>query len=205
MILLQLRYHSVNVNLQCIAQEGDHSPKYLQILSNYDISPTTTFGKFHKRTVSLNGQTALIFFSDKIFDLMPQMNDIQFDGTFYCVPRQFYQLWTIFVSVGRYSLPTIHCLMIGKEQGLYICILKSIRDLIPQFKPTTSMSDWEIAPRNAFKDIYPEVHITGCWFHFPQRIWHATQKLGLVQSFNTKEDLSTFVGHLMAIPSSQAP
>ena len=96
-----------------------------------DMLPTTTFGNFHKRTVSLDGQTALIFFSDKIVDLMPQMNDIQFDGTFYCVPRQFYQLWTIFVSVGRHSLPAIHCLMTGKEQGLYIRILESIRDLIP--------------------------------------------------------------------------
>ena len=100
------------------------------------------------------------------------MNDIQFDGTFYCVPRQFYQLWTIFVTVGRHSLPAIHCLMTGKEQGLYKCILESIRNLIPQFKPTTCMSDWEIAPRNAFKDIYPDIHITGCWFHFTQRIWH---------------------------------
>ena len=79
------------------------------------------------------------------------MNDIQFDGTFYCVLRQFYQLWTIFVTVGRHSLPAIHCLMTGKEQGLYKCILESIRNIIPQFKPTTCMSYWEIAPRNAFK------------------------------------------------------
>ena len=35
MILLQLRYRSVNANLQCIAQEGDHRPKYLQMLYNY--------------------------------------------------------------------------------------------------------------------------------------------------------------------------
>ena len=83
--------------------------------------------------------------------------------------------------------------MTGKEQG-QIC------DLIPQFKPTTCMSDWEIAPHNAFKDIYPEVHITGCWFHFTQRIWHATQKVRLVRSFNTNEELSTFVRFLMAIP-----
>ena len=52
--------------------------------------------------------------------------------------------------------------MTEKEKGLYKCILESIRNLIPQFKPTTCMSDWEIAPRNAFKDIYPDIHITGC-------------------------------------------
>ena len=35
MILLQLRYDSVNANFQYIAQEGDHSPKYPQMLYNY--------------------------------------------------------------------------------------------------------------------------------------------------------------------------
>ena len=90
--------------------------------------------------------------------------------------------------------------MTRKEQGLYECILESIRNHIPQFKPTICMSDWEIAPRNAFKDIYPDIHITGCWFHSTQRIWHQTQKLGLFQSFSTNEDLSTFVRNLLAIP-----
>ena len=65
--------------------------------------PTTTFGKFHKSTVSVNDQTALIFFSDIMRELITQIPDIQFDGTFYCVPKQFYQLWTIFVTVERHT------------------------------------------------------------------------------------------------------
>ena len=162
--------------------------------------PTTTFGKFHKSTVTINDQTALIFFSDKMMDLVSQAPDIQFDGTFYCVPKQFYQLWTIFVRVERHSLPAIHCLLTGKEQGLYKCIMESIRNLVPQFNPMSCMSDWEIAPRNVMKELYPDINIKGCWFHFTQRIWHQTQKLGLVNSFHSNRDLSTFVRHLMAIP-----
>ena len=92
----------------------------------YLLLPTTTFGKFHKSTVSVNDQTALIFFSDKMRELIPQIPDIQFDGTSYCVPKQFYQLWTIFVTVERHTLPAIHCLLTGKEEGLYRCIMEII-------------------------------------------------------------------------------
>ena len=73
------------------------------------------------------------------------------------------------------------------------------RNLIPQFTFTAcTMSDWEIALRNVFKDIYPDIHIRLLvWFYTAK---HPTQILGFVPSFNTNEDLSTFVRHLMVIP-----
>ena len=135
-----------------------------------------------------------------MMDLVSPAPHIQVDGTFYCVPKQFYQLWTIFVRVERHSLPAIHYLLTGKEQGLYKCIMESIRNLVPQFNPMSCMSDWEIAPRNVMKELYPDINIKGCWFHFTQRIWHQTKKLGLGNSFHSNRDLSKFVRHLMAIP-----
>ena len=114
-----------------------------------DLLPTTAFGKFHKTTVSLNDQTALIFFSDTIFDLIPQMNDIQFDGTFTMFRGnstncgQFFFNWQTLLTC--YPLSNDR-----KGKGLYECILESIRNLIPQFKPTTCMSDWEIAVKSIF-------------------------------------------------------
>ena len=80
-------------------------------------------------------------------------------------------------------MPAIHCLMTSKSQELYTGILENLVANIPQIKPMASMSDWEPAPRNAFKEIYPQIKIYGCWFHFTQCIWAKTQKLGLTQSF----------------------
>ena len=40
----------------------------------------------------------------------------------------------------------------------------------------------------------------GCWFHFTQRIWATTQKLGLTQSFKENVQVSKFIRLLMAIP-----
>ena len=88
-------------------------------------------------------------------DCLNVISNIQFDGTFYTVPAQFYQLWTIFVTVGRRTLPALHCLITSKPQELYQTILEKIRATIPQFKPLTSMSDWEAAAREVFKEVYP--------------------------------------------------
>ena len=162
--------------------------------------PTTPFGRFHKSTVIANNQTAIICFSDAMKDFIPQISDIQFDGTFFVVPIQFYQLWTLFVTVGNHTLPAIHCLMTGKEEELYTAVLDKICNLIPQFHPKTCMSDWERAPRNSLEQIFPNVKIYGCWFHYTQRIWGKTQKLGLVQSFREYHELATYIRKLMAIP-----
>ena len=144
-------------------------------------------------------QVAVIFYSETMMNLLPEITDIQFDGTFYTVPVKFYQLWTIFVVVDRYTLPAIHYLMTSKSQKLYIAILDRIFSNLPNFKPMTVISDWESAPRNSFKEIYPNININGCWFHYTQRIWAKVQKLGLTQSFHENNEITKFVKQLMAI------
>ena len=104
------------------------------------------------------------------------------------------------MSVGRHTIPAIHCLMTSKSQELYTGILENLVANIPQFKPMASMSDWEPVPRNAFKEIYPQIKIYGCWFHFTQCIWAKTQKLGLTQSFKDNIQVAKFIRQLMAIP-----
>ena len=76
--------------------------------------------------------------------------------------------------------------MTAKDQNLYKAVLNDIRRLIPQFQPEVTMSDWEAAPRNAVKEIYPNVKNYGCWFHFSQRVWQKTQKLGLVERLSQR-------------------
>ena len=77
------------------------------------ILPTTDFGNYYKFSGTCGNQTAVVFFSDKMNNFLTEVTNIQFDGTFFTVPVQFSQLWTIFVAVGRHTLPTIHCLTRG--------------------------------------------------------------------------------------------
>ena len=79
--------------------------------------------------------------------------------------------------MGKHSLPAIHCLMTAKSQYLYQAVLENISIKLPHFKPLAAMADWELAARNALKEVYPHIKMYGCWLHFTQRIWMKTQKL----------------------------
>ena len=94
--------------------------------------------------------------------------------------------------------------MTSKSQELYIAILGRIFSNSPNFKPTTVVSDRESAPRNRFKQLYPNTNINGCWFHYTQCIWAKVQKLGLTQSYHDNNEISRYVKQLMAFPFKPA-
>ena len=153
-----------------------------------------------KATVVLEDRIAVIFFSDRIYEILADSNKIDFDGTFYAVPKQFYQLWTLFITIERHTIPLIHCPFTNKDEELYTAVLFKIKALILQLQPTSTMSDWEIGPRNAFKNVYPGTRIYGCWFHYTQAIWKKIQKCKLTSSYKRNPELATSIRKIMALP-----
>ena len=123
-----------------------------------DMITTTNFWKYYKFSVSVGNEIGEVFISEPMKDFLSQITNIQYDGTFFTEPIQFYQLWTIFIKVGRHNLPAIHCLLTGKNQHLYQAILETISENIPHFRPLASMSDWD-ASRNEFRETYPQVNV----------------------------------------------
>ena len=75
--------------------------------------------------------------------ILSEVEDVYFDGTFYTVPSQFYQLWTIFARFQRHVLPLIHCILTSKSEELYTAILAKVHELIHQLMPIHGMSEWE--------------------------------------------------------------
>ena len=78
--------------------------------------------------------------------------------------------------------------------------LENISVNIPLFQPSSSMSEWEPAARIVFRHVYPQMKVYRCWFHFTQRNWMKTQKVGLCNSFRDSHEVATFVRQLMAMP-----
>ena len=68
-----------------------------------ELIPNKAFGQFYQFTVARDNQIAVVFYSDKMRTFLSEITNIQFDGTFFTVPVQFSQLWTIFASVGRHT------------------------------------------------------------------------------------------------------
>ena len=162
--------------------------------------PSSNFDVHYKGEVQIGSDIGVIFFSDKMTATLSEVENIFFDGTFYTVPSQFYQLWTIFARFGRHVLQVIHCILTGKHEEVYTAVLARIHELVPQLAPIYGMSDWEKGARNAVKTQFPGIHLRGCHFHYSQSVWRKIQKLGLSNIYHTNSDFKTLIRTFMALP-----
>ena len=104
----------LNVSLQCTVRERLWNLKWHRTLEFSDMIHNTTFGKYFQFSVRIGDHTDVVFFSEKMMLFLSDVTDIQFGGTFFTVPIQFTQLWTLFVPIELSSLPATYCLMTGK-------------------------------------------------------------------------------------------
>lgn len=103
------------------------------------------------------------------------------DGTFRVVPSLFYQLYTLHVDLSRGDeavnfAPLLYILLPDKRQATYEKVFSILRDqfsvVIENFK-----CDYEIAAINGLRAIFPDVKITGCFYHFSNAVWKKSKKL----------------------------
>lgn len=126
------------------------------------------FCSIESRRLLKNPMTELCFFGD---------------GTFKCVPQQFYQLYTLHVDLFSNQhttniLPIIFALLPNKTEATYVRLLILIRSKlgveIKNFK-----CDFEIAVINAIKIIYPNCQTTTCFYHFNKNVWKKAKALNV--------------------------
>ena len=116
------------------------------------------------------------------------------------VPRLFYQLFTIFVSINHHALPALHILMTNKSEKLYSHVVLTIRQLLPSFNPTFAIADFEIVPRNSFTQVFPSITIVGCWFHDTKAIYDNVKKIGLSKLYKKNQKFRIWISKLMGLP-----
>lgn len=57
-----------------------------------------------------------------------------------------------------------------------------IKSTIPEWNPQTFKSDFEKATMNAIKEVFPDVTLKGCFFHYTKAVWKKGRELGLTKS-----------------------
>ena len=63
--------------------------------------------------------------------------------------------------------------------ALYTGVFAKVQELVLDFSPTSAMADFEETSAAAFKSVFGDVAISGCWFHFAQSVVKRVNKTGL--------------------------
>ena len=135
------------------------------------------------------------------------------DGTFKVSPQGFQQILNIIVYLPGLEIyyPACHLFITHKTQEVYTMALSFLKSLgLSQknklnFEPNLITCDFEPALRNSIKSVFPNVHISGCYFHFTKCLWEKISKLGLrKQEFKAKSiTLISYLQILVHMPPSR--
>ena len=86
---------------------------------------------FHRGSVNTgDGDTALIFASNGLLELLRSCRLVYVDATFRVAPSLFYQLFTVFVQHTYHSLPVMYALMTRKTTAPYQGVFEKLHALI---------------------------------------------------------------------------
>ena len=120
------------------------------------------------------------------------------DGTFDSVPTMFKQLYTIHAEVDGSVFPVVFVLMEERSTEAYECVFNALKERGLVFK--TFMTDFESASRNAARNVFGDVVVKGCWFHFTQAIMRRAKKIGLEGAYRTSAFVNATIRRLFGLP-----
>ncbi|XP_074099257.1 uncharacterized protein LOC141527587 [Cotesia typhae] len=123
--------------------------------------------------------TNLYFFDEEFVEQLCPFDGLIFvDGTFDAVPNvrnnnnmQFLSILAKITSNGcTKAFPVFWVLMTNKMQECYLKAFQFFLRKFPTFQPRESITDHEIAMRNALKIVYPAIISRTCYFHYSQAL-----------------------------------
>lgn len=137
----------------------------------------------------------LVFANQEARKNITKIKDFFADGTFRCVVKPFYQLYTIFGDIysdenSKNVVPLIYALLPDKKQDTYEKLFSVIKLQLPNWCPSKMTTDYEKAAMNAIKVIFPNVTIGGCYFHFSQALCKKAKKLNVFKEPSHKRHIA---------------
>jgi len=122
------------------------------------------------------------------------------DGTFKVVPGIYCQLYTIhFQFVTGVNPVAVYCLLPNKTREIYDRMLMAIKELVPVANPTNVLVDVEPASIGAFRNAFPNVRVSGCYFHLWQSILRKVNEVGMKVAYERDDEVRGSVRCLAAL------
>ncbi len=104
-------------------------------------------------------------------------------------------------------MPIAYCFLKSKRQAVYAEVYRILRQNILRIRPeipiatANMMMDFELAERNAFSEVFPEIQVRGCTFHYGQAIIRKIGQIGLKEQYGDAESmLRAWIRYILALP-----
>ncbi len=75
----------------------------------------------------------------------------------------------------EHVIPVVFCLLQRKNMTTYQEMINKILEFAPAWNPQTIMLDFEKAVLNVLSNSFPQVSLSGCYFHLRQSIHRQLQ------------------------------
>ncbi|CAF3622430.1 unnamed protein product [Rotaria socialis] len=119
----------------------------------------------------------LMFASDEQADNLQDTEEFLVDGTFKIVPEIFYQLHIIHGVFRDHVVPLIYALLRQKNTETYQRLINEILKIAPRWSPRSIMINFEQASIGAFQAAFPNVSVSGCYFHLRKSLHRKIQAI----------------------------
>lgn len=159
---------------------------------------------FLQKDIRVGSARHIIFYTSLMLDLLSAVKTWYVDGTFKSVQKPFYQLWSIhgYIKQNEHikQVPLMMVLMSRRSKADYRAVLQYVKSTLSTTAVRAVVSDFEMAVWSAFREIFSNVAIRGCNFHWCQAIWKKIKECGLSNLYYRKSKSRKFLGELMSLP-----
>ena len=178
----------------------DENKSQLTTPTNMDFLIPKIYANFVLFDSGPGSDRIIIFGCQELLDGLARAPTWLADGTFNVVPSLFFQLYSIhFQFVQGINPAGLYCLLPNKLRVTYDRLLLAICNLIPSAKPSTILTDFEIAANKCFAARFPSARITGCYFHLTQSVFRKVTELGLKNQYETNDSFRESVRCIAAL------
>ena len=149
---------------------------------------------------------SLVLFNDfQLAQLQEEHITLLGDGTFTYVPPIYEQQYTFHKTIGSRAIPVMFVLCQSKSKEMYKSLFKYMKDKL-HVDLVKFQSDFEQASRNAATEIYPDIQLSGCMFHFDKALMDQTKDKQIYTLYNNSLEINKIIRSYMSlcyVPESQ--
>ena len=124
---------------------------------------------FSLKNESINSSRNIVFVSSYGSTLLKNADLWAGNGTHFTAPDHFNQIYVIQASSNNKMYPAAYALLTNKDQETYERLFDSLKDHVGS-NPTQLLIDFESATYHAAVEVFPNVEVFGCLFHWKQTL-----------------------------------